>query len=334
MRILTKIAIIALGFSVTLFANDAKLLEYAKKEGLKAIPTDKKELYKLIDNPNNRLSPAKIKLGKMLYYDTRLSKGNDISCNTCHLLDKGGDDNVAVAVGHKGAKNPHHLNSPTVYNAVFLKHQFWDGRSPDLEAQAKGPIQAPPEMAMTMEEAVKAIKAVKGYLPLFKKAFPNEKDPITFDTITNAIGAFERTLVTPSRFDKFMNGDLNALTKEEKEGLREFLDHGCVACHKGIGVGDGRMEFFKMVHPYDYKKLGDFNGNRDNMVKIPTLRNIIETKPYFHNGSTKDLKKAIKIMGFTQLGIELNDTQIKKIYTFLKSLTGKKPDTTIPKLPK
>ncbi len=334
MKIIYTITLTAI-LSLNLWANsDAQLLKDAKKEGLMPIPKSKKELLKLIDNPKNRLTKEKIELGKMLYFDTRLSRDNTISCHSCHNLKIGGDDNLAVAVGIKGRKNPHSLSSPTVYNAVFFKRQFWDGRSPSLEDQAKGPIQAHPEMDMTKEMAVKAIKRVKGYLPLFKKAFPNEKDPITFENIAKAIAAFERTLVTPSRFDDFLRGDFKALTKEEKEGLRAFLDIGCVACHNGIAVGSGRMEFYKTVHPHNYGNIGDFKGNKHGMVKIPTLRNIEETAPYFHNGSAKTLKEAIQIMGITQLGVDIPKDKIESIERFLKSLTGKKPEVDFPNIPK
>ena len=331
MKLFRNLSLVTISLAISLSAGD--LIKDAIEEGLKAIPQDKKVLQKLIDNPKNRLTPEKIKLGEMLYNDTRLSKGNNISCATCHILNQGGDEDIPTSVGHLGRINPHHINSPTVYNAVFFKHQFWDGRSPSLEDQAKGPIQAPPEMAMTKKEAVDAIKAVKGYYPLFKKAFPKAKEPITFDNITKAIAAFERTLVTPSRFDDFMNGDKNALTQKEKEGFREFLDLGCAACHNGYGVGSGRMEFYKMVYPYTYNNIGNFTGNKNHMVKIPTLRNITETAPYFHNGTIKDLKKAIKIMGYTQLGIDLTKGQIDSIYAFLKTLDGRKPKINYPKLP-
>ena len=331
MRILKNLILVSAGLAMSLSAGD--LVKDAKMDGLKAIPSDKAVLWKLIDKAKKPLTAEKIKLGEMLYNDTRLSKGNNISCATCHILSEGGDENIPTSIGHLGRKNPHHLNSPTVYNAVFFKNQFWDGRSPSLEDQAKGPIQAPAEMSMTPKEAVSAIKAVRGYEPLFKKAFPKFKKPITFDNIANAIGAYERTLVTPSRFDDFMNGDEKALNKEEKEGFREFLNQGCVSCHNGYGVGSGRMEFYKMVYPYTYDNVGDFTGNKDEMVKIPTLRNITQTAPYFHNGTVQDLKKVIKIMGYTQLGVELNKKQIDSIHKFLQTLDGRKPKINYPKLP-
>ncbi|NPA28360.1 MAG: cytochrome-c peroxidase [Epsilonproteobacteria bacterium] len=310
------------------FANS--LIDEAKKAGLKPIPKDKEELNKLIDNPKNKLTPEKIELGKKLYFEPRLSKSALISCNTCHNLATGGDDNVPVATGHKWRQNPHHLNSPTVFNAVFNEKQFWDGRSPDLEDQATGPIQADVEMAMHKDMAVKVVESIPEYKEAFNKVFPNEK--ITIETIGKAIGAFERTLVTPSRYDDFLNGDENALTKEEQEGLKTFISVGCASCHSGVGLGGG-MQPFPAVKPYKYANIGDFKGDKNGMVKTPTLRNIAETAPYFHNGAVWDLKEAIKIMGETQLGKELSDKEVASIETFLKALTGKKPKVEYPILP-
>ena len=306
------------------------LIEKAKSAGLSPIPSDKQKLKKLIDNPKNPLSDAKIELGKKLYFDPRLSKSGIISCNTCHNLATGGVDGVSAAIGHKWSANPHHLNSPTVYNAVFAKKQFWDGRSPDLEDQAQGPIQAEPEMAISKEMAVDRIKSMPEYVKEFKEVYKDGN--ITFKRIADSIGAFERTLVTPSRFDKFLEGNQNALTDEEKEGLKTFIDKGCVSCHNGIALG-GTMKPFPTVKPYKYANIGDFKGDKNGLVKVPTLRNITQTAPYFHNGMVWSLKEAIKIMGETQLGIELNDKEINSIKNFLKSLDGKKPKIVYPTLP-
>ena len=308
----------------------ASLLDDAKKAGLKPIPTDKNELLKLIDNPNNKLNDAKIELGKDLYFEPRLSKSNLISCNTCHNLATGGVDGVSAAIGHKWTANPHHLNSPTVYNAVFMSRQFWNGRSPDLEDQAQGPMQAAPEMAISKEMAVKRISSMPEYKEMFKKAFGN--DEISFKKIADAIGVFERTLVTPSRFDEFLNGKKDALTTEEKKGLKVFIDRGCAACHTGIGIG-GSMQKFPLVKPYKYANVGDFKGDKNGMVKTPTLRNVLQTAPYFHNGAVWDIKEAVKIMGETQLGVELSNEDVDAIVTFFKALDGKMPNITYPHLP-
>ncbi len=309
---------------------NATLIDDAKKAGLKPIPTDNKELMKLIDNPKNPINDAKVELGKKLYFEPRLSKSNLISCNTCHNLATGGIDGVSAAIGHKWSANPHHLNSPTVYNAVFNDKQFWDGRSPDVEDQAQGPMQAPVEMAITKEMAVERIASMTGYKEDFKKAFGDEK--ITFKRIADAIGAFERTLVTPAPIDKFLNGDENALTPKQKEGLKVFIQKGCTGCHTGVGIG-GSMQKFPLVKPYKYANIGDFKGDKDGMVKTPTLRNILQTAPYYHNGAVWDIKEAIEIMGETQLGTTLSDKEVDAIAEFFKALDGKMPKITYPHLP-
>jgi len=308
----------------------ASLIDDAKKAGMQPIPSDKKALMKLIDNPKNPLNEAKIKLGKDLYFEPRLSKSNLISCNTCHNLATGGIDGVSAAIGHKWTANPHHLNSPTVYNAVFMDRQFWDGREPDLEAQAQGPMQAAPEMAISQEMAVKRIRSMAGYKKQFKDAFGDAN--ITFKKIADAIGAFERTLVTPSRFDHFLAGDEKALSKAEQAGLKIFIDKGCASCHTGVGMG-GSMQKFPIAKPYKYADIGDFKGDKSGRVKTPTLRNIAQTAPYFHNGAVWSLEEAIKIMGETQLGVHLSDDEVKSMVTFLKALDGEMPTITYPKLP-
>ncbi len=323
---ISLVSLIAL--SSTLSAEN--LIQTAKKAGLESIPADKKALMKLIDNPKNKITREKIELGKKLYFDPRLSKSNLISCNTCHNLATGGVDGVSAAIGHKWTANPHHLNSPTVYNAVFMQRQFWDGRDPDLETQAQGPMQAPPEMAISKEMAVKRISSMPAYVKEFKKAYGDEK--ITFKRIADTIGLFERTLVTPSPFDKFLQGDEKALSSAQKEGLKVFIDKGCASCHTGVGIG-GSMQPFPAVKPYKYANIGDFKGDKDGKVKTPTLRNITETAPYFHNGAVWSLDEAIKIMGETQLGIDLSDKEVKSIRTFLTSLTGEKPKIEYPQLP-
>lgn len=326
-----KIKNIAIAAALVVVGAQADLIKQAKDAGLKPIPKEISELYKLIDNPKNPLTKGKIELGKKLYFDPRLSKSGLISCNTCHNLALGGDDNVPVATGHKWRHNPHHLNSPTVYNAVFNVKQFWDGRAKDLEEQATGPIQAHPEMAEKAEDAVKVVMSIPEYRAAFEKAYPGEK--VTIKTIGKAIAAFERTLVTPSRFDDFLNGDKSALTKAEKEGLKTFIEVGCASCHNGVGVGGGSMQPFPLMGKYKYANIGDFKGDKNGMVKVPTLRNILETAPYFHNGATYDIKEAIAIMGETQLGKKLTKKQIDSIATFFKALSGKKPYIRYPMLP-
>ena len=327
---LTKFLGLSILASTLLLAN-TNLSDKATKAGLQAIPTDKAALAKLID-PNKTISPEKVELGKKLYFEPRLSKSGIISCNTCHNLGMGGVDGVPAAVGHNWTANPHHLNSPTVYNAVFFAAQFWDGRSPDLEDQAQGPMQAAPEMAAPPSLVEERVNSMPAYVEEFKKAYGKDVK-VDFKTITATIGIFERTLVTPSRFDDFMNGKKDALTDAEKEGMNLFIDKGCTTCHTGIALG-GSMQPFGITAKYKFADVGDFKGDKNKMVKAPTLRNITETAPYFHNGAIWNLADAVKEMGRIQLGLEISDDEAAKIVTFLGALEGRKPEITYPQLPK
>ncbi|AXH11734.1 cytochrome-c peroxidase [Halarcobacter bivalviorum] len=329
----TASVVLSLAFvGVSAFAaNDMQLLKKVKESGIKAIPQSQLELLKLVDDPNNPITEKKVELGKKLYFEPRLSKSGLISCNTCHNLGMGGADGVAAAIGHKWTANPAHLNSPTVYNSVLNKVQFWDGRSPHLEDQAQGPIQAGPEMAAPKELVVARVTSMPEYVEEFKSAY-GDKVKIDFKLIADTIAVFERTLVTPSRFDDFLHGDLNALTPAEKEGLNLFVDKGCVSCHNDIGLG-GTMQPFQVAKKYKFASLGGFQGDKNGMVKTPTLRNIEETAPYFHNGAIWSLADAVKEMGSVQLGINISDKESKKIVTFLKALTGDKPEVSYPILP-
>jgi len=324
-----KMTLITLATTSLLLASS--LVKDASNAGLAPIPSDKAALLKLIDNPKNPITAKKAALGKQLYFDPRLSKSNFISCNSCHNLGEGGDDGIEAAVGHKWTINPHHLNSPTVYNAVFNDKQFWDGRSPHLENQAQGPIQAAPEMAATQKHVLDTVTSMPEYVAAFKAAYGKNVD-ISFTKITDTIASFERTLVTPSAFDAYMLGNDKALNKEEKEGLKTFITVGCVSCHTGVGIG-GSMNMLGLVAPYKYMNVGDFKGDANGMVRVPTLRNITQTAPYFHNGMIKTLKGAIVEMGRIQLGVSLSDKQASSIETFLKTLEGKKPDMSVPMLP-
>jgi len=258
-------------------------------------------------------------------------------------------DGVSKAIGHQWTGNPMHLNSPTVYNAVFAKRQFWDGRSPSLEDQAQGPIQAGPEMAAPKKLVVERVKSIPEYVKLFKKAY-GKKVKINFKKIADTIAIFERTLITPSRYDSFLHGQKDALSKKEKEGLEIFIDKGCVTCHKGIALG-GDMQPFELRDRYKHRTIGGFRGNANRMIKVPTLRNITETAPYFHNGMIWSLKDAVKEMSKVQVGfktksnkngmisvdiqpIELNKREIDKIVTFFNALEGIKPKIEYPQLPK
>jgi len=328
---LKRVVGLLLSFAVLLSGAEA-IRNSALAAGLKAIPSNQYEIDTLIDtHPENKLSRQKIELGKMLYFDPRLSASNLISCNTCHNLALGGDDNNPAAIGHRWSVNPLHLNSPTVYNAVFNERQMWDGRFPDLEEQAGGPMVNEAEMAATHGMILSRIQSNPGYQRLFKRVF-GRINPITMDTVQKAIAAFERTLVTPSPFDAYLLGEDQAITNKEKRGLTLFIQKGCTSCHNGYGLG-GSMQPFPVNGEYKYAAVGGFTGNEQNLTKVPTLRNITQTAPYFHNGAVTTLKEAVEIMAQTQLGIELSPNETDDIVTFLETLKGKKPKIVYPDLP-
>ncbi len=290
---------------------------------------------------NNPATPDKVELGKMLFFDPRLSSSNLISCNTCHNVGLGGVDIQETSVGHGWQKGPR--NAPTVLNAVFNIAQFWDGRAEDLAAQAKGPVQASVEMNSTPERVVETLKSIPGYVTPFKKAFPGSKDPITFDNMALAIEVFETTLITPdSRFDLYLKGDRKALASNEKDGLKLFMAKGCTVCHNGVNVGGAGYFPFGVkenpaadVRPTD--DLGRFkvtNTAGDKYVfKSPSLRNIELTPPYFHSGKVWKLDDAVKIMGTAQTGVTINQEETAKMVAFLKTLNGKQPKVSYPILP-
>ncbi len=309
----------------------SSLVDRVKQSGIEPIPQSKAKLYKMVDSKDNPITKKKVELGKKLYFDPRMSKSGLISCNTCHNLALGGADGISAAIGHRWTKNPHHLNSPTVYNSAFFKAQFWDGRSPHLADQAQGPVQAGPEMAAPAELVEKRINSIPEYVNEFKNTYGSDVK-IDFETITSTIAVFEKILVTPSRFDEYMHGDNDALTKAEKEGLKVFMDKGCASCHNGVALG-GTMQPFEVAAKYKFSHIGDFKGDKNGMVKTPTLRNITETAPYFHNGQVWSLNEAVKEMGSTQLGIKISDSDAEKIVTFLASLEGEKPEIVYPQLP-
>lgn len=304
----------------------------AKLRAFKPLPTT-------MQSAANPSSQAKIDLGRILYFENRLSKSQKFSCNSCHMLDKYGVDNQITSEGHKGQRGDR--NSPTVYNAAGHIAQFWDGRAKDVEAQAKGPILNPVEMAMPDEKSVVALlKSMPEYVALFGKAFPGEKDPVTYDNMAKAIGVFERGLVTPARWDKFLAGDQKALTDAEKAGFLKFTEAGCAACHSGVLLGGSMYQKLGVVKAYpELKDLGRGKVTKSESenfyFKVPSLRNVEKTGPYLHNGRTKTLAEAIKAMGSYQLGLTLTAAEVDSIGAWLKSLTGEVPVNYIakPKLP-
>lgn len=283
----------------------------------------------VMEGKDNAITDEKVNLGRALYYDTRLSAGKDVSCNTCHLLGKFGVDGTKVSTGHK--KQTGKRNSPTVYNAAGHLMQFWDGRAKDVEEQAKGPVLNPVEMGMPDDKAVVAeLSKVKWYGEAFKKAFPDDKAPVSFDNMAKAIGAFERKLVTPSRWDKYLAGDKEALTAPEKAGFNAFTAAGCPTCHAGAYVGGAMYQKLGLAKPWpDEKDLGRFEVTKDGaekmFFKVPGLRNVEKTAPYFHDGSVATLDEAIKRMGRYELGREIADADATSIATWLKVLTGDVP---------
>ena len=284
---------------------------------------------------------AAVELGRMLYFDPRLSRSQAISCNSCHNLGLGGVDLQAHSIGHGwqfGGRN-----APTVLNAVFHLAQFWDGRAPNLEEQAKGPIANPVEMANTHDAAVATLKAIPGYHPLFAAAFPGEEDPVTIANVARAIAAFEATLTTPDApFDRWLAGEDSALSAEQKRGLKLFLDTGCAACHNGPLLGGNGYQKFGVVEMPSERVVPRADRGRQEITgdeadayvfKVPSLRNVALTRPYFHSGAVWDLAEAVRIMARSQLGTTLTDADARAIKAFLESLTGRQPEVAYPVLP-
>jgi len=289
------------------------------------------------DNP---ITPEKIDLGKALFFDPRMSASGVFSCNSCHNLATGGDDNMETSIGHAWQKGPR--NSPTVLNSVFNEAQFWDGRAADLAEQAKGPVQAGVEMANTPENVVATLKSMAEYVGWFRASFPDEEDPVTFDNFAKAIEAYEATLITPAPFDAFLNGDDAALTEDQKAGLELFMDKGCASCHNGVNLGGNGYYPFGLIEkpgadvlpPDDKGRFAVTETADDSYVfRASPLRNIAVTAPYFHSGKVWDLDVAVAIMGTSQLGTELNADEVDQIVAFLGSLTGEIPEVTYPILP-
>jgi cytochrome c peroxidase len=292
----------------------------------------------LIDpiKPAKVTDAALVELGKKLYFDPRLSKSGFISCNSCHNLSMGGTDNIKTSIGHNWTKGP--INAPTVLNSSLNVAQFWDGRAADLKEQAGGPIANPGEMASSHTLSVHILQSIPGYVADFKKVFGSDK--VDIDKVTKAIAAFEETLVTPnSRFDKWLKGDKKAITEQELAGYNLFKSTGCVACHNGPAVGGNTFQKMGIVEPYKSTTGGDGrsavtgkDADRFN-YKVPTLRNVELTYPYFHDGEAATLKEAVDVMGRLQLGRKFTEDENAKIVAFLHTLTGDQPNFKLPILP-
>ncbi len=280
--------------------------------------------------PNTNVPAERIHLGYMLYYEARLSKNHDISCNSCHMLNAFGVDGKATSPGHRGQLGAR--NSPTVYNAAGHFAQFWDARAKDVEEQALGPVLNPVEMAMPDPSVVeKTLASMPEYVELFKKAFPGEAEPVTFDNMGKAIGAFERQLATPARWDSFLAGNRSALNEIEREGFKTFVSMGCVSCHSGPLIGGQTLQKAGLVEPWPSEKdLGRYEITKMEQdryyFKVPSLRNVEKTAPYFHDGSVASLEEAVRIMARHQLAKKLTDAEVASIVAWLKTLTGNGPE--------
>ena len=280
--------------------------------------------------------PAKVELGKKLFFEPRLSKSGFLSCNSCHNLATGGVDGLPSSIGHKWKLGP--INSPTVLNAKYNVAQFWDGRAKDLADQAGGPIANPGEMASSHDMALEVLRSIPGYAADFRAVYGT--NDLSIAEVGEAIAAFESTLVTPNaRFDKWLGGDETALTVEEHEGYQLFKDKGCVACHNGPAVGGRSFQKFGLRKPFvtANRALGRFevtkNPNDRMVFNVPVLRNVELTAPYFHDGSRWTLAEAVDVMAEHQLGIELTPAENGRMVAFLRTLTGEQPKLVYPILP-
>jgi cytochrome c peroxidase len=304
---------------------------------------------KLLPEEYQDSNAKKVALGQKLFNETLLSRNNDISCASCHKLKEGGDDNLPTAIGHKQQENPNHLNTPTVLNTGFAVAYFWNGRVKTLEEQAAGPIQAHFEMDMTKEEVVQRLQQTPAYQEAFQLAFDTQKDAITFENVQEAIAQYERTLLTRGNIDAFLEGNNDAINEKAKKGFELFLTKGCKGCHAGSSFGGLSIQKFplrtwwnewlnvKMIsnqhtsfprfelidNTFPFENIGGFKGKDNNrLFRVPILRNIDKTAPYFHNGSVKELDEVVRIMGKYQLGIVFTKEEIESIVEFLKTLNG------------
>ena len=361
--------------------SDAQLRATAKAKGLKAIPNTYEELLKIIDDENNPMDLEKIALGKELFFDTKLSLDNTISCSTCHMIsknaddkkiilnaitskkqpndikdanncvvchlsDESGTDRLSTAIGYKGATNPHHLNTMTILNSSLAKYLTWNGEIKTLEQQISNSIQAPHKMNIKADELVKKLKNDEKYINDFNKVFKDEnQENLTFINIQKAIAVYVKTLLTRSSFDEFLEGNNEAISKDAKRGLVNFMNFGCSGCHTGMSVGGQSVQRFPLRHfagihdlrpnlgsPPDFKIIdetfpfenkGGYLGRSDTQFfRVPILRNVTKTSPYFHNGAVDKIREAVEIMGRHQVGLNLSDQQIDEIVEFLKTLEG------------
>jgi len=322
---------------------------FASVISFQALATDWKALPDTAPTPaDNPTTAAKVELGKMLFMDPRFSSTGTVSCNSCHNVMEGGDDSRSVSMGVHGKTGGR--NAPTVWNSAFHSVQFWDGRAPLLEDQAKGPVANPIEMGMKdVETAMARVKKIPGYKPVFEKAFG--KNSMTVENAAKAVAAFERTLITPdSPYDKYAKGQHNAMNKQQIRGMEKFDSIGCTSCHSGPAFNGGTQKlgegFYVMFPTFESKYTSQYKLKADkgreeatgkaadrHMYRVPTLRNITDTAPYFHNGSVNDLSEAVRVMAKSQLNLTLPEKDVKDIVAFFDALTGEYPQITMPRLP-
>ncbi len=326
LRIIMIFVLILSGNLSGLYSGENELLDKSRKY-FKPLP-------QVFESAKNPITPEKVELGKMLFYDTRISVDTTVSCFKCHWINLYGTDALPKAIGNHYKLNPR--NSPTVLNAAGQISEHWIGNRKDVEDQAKLALTGGASYGLpSLAAGEKKLRAIPGYLPLFQKAFPGEENPVTVDNFAKAVGAFERTLTTPSRFDQFLEGDTGALTLEEKQGLRTFMDTGCIGCHNGPLVGGDMYQKFGITEPY-WKLTGSktidpgrfaVTGDSSDLYvfKVPMLRNVEMTGPWFHDGSVTELRRAVIIMAKLQLGKNLDSKDAEKIVTFLNALTGTIP---------
>lgn len=332
---LRKLCVAAIAILVSSQAGAEDDLMKAARRTFKPIPS---VVPAVKDNP---VTHEKVELGKMLFFDPRISASGIISCNTCHNLGTGGVDAGPTSVGHGWQLGPR--RAPTVYNAVFNVAQFWDGRAPDLKAQAKGPVQASVEMNATPDHVINTLNSMSEYVIMFKNAFPMEASPVTFDNFAKSIEAFEAILITPAApFDQYLEGDANALNDQQKAGLKLFMETGCSSCHNGINVGGHEYFPFGAVEKPSESLLPTADKGRSAVTKVASdeyvfraapLRNVALRPPYFHSGQVWSLKQAVGVMAEVQLGAKLSDKEEDDIVAFLNSLTGQLPKIEYPILP-
>ena len=332
----------------SVFAGVAVVVVFAWAQGQAADPLQQMAqalfapLPEVMLDPDRPFSDELVDLGRMLYYDPRLSLSGFVSCNSCHNLATYGVDNLPTSLGHRWAVGPR--NAPTVLNAALHSAQFWDGRAADVEEQAQGPVLNPIEMAMPHADyTIERLASMPGYVDAFAAAYPGHAEPLTYVNMADAIGAFERTLVTPDRFDAFLEGDGDALSDLERGGLQAFVNYGCAGCHGGAAIGgtvfarfgvveaywEATREFVTIDSPTMTMDVGRFAVTQDPadlyVFKTPALRNITRTYPYFHDGSVWDLRAATQIMARVQLGREITEEDLDALMAFYDALEGEIP---------